>query len=567
MTPLVNEPEEFAAEALRGFAASHPDIVTLLDGGLVRASGTPRGQVAVVLGGGSGHFPAFAGWIGAGFGSAAAAGNIFASPSESQVLRAARAAENGGGVIFVPINYAGDILHFSAAAERLAAEGIPTRLVAVTDDIASGPIDAEQGRRGIAGSLFVVKVVGAAAERGDGLDEVARIATAANDATRTLGVAFSGCTLPGAPHPLFEIPDGRMAVGLGIHGEPGLYDVPAGTADDVADLLVDGLFQERGPESGRRVAVVVNGLGGTKYDELFLVFGRVRERLGEAGMTIVAPVVGEQVTSLDMAGVSLSIAYLDEELEELWRAPAYSASFARGAVESAPVDAGHASPVLEDEPVVVVPASSAASAAAAQEIVEALGRASAAIDREQQRLGDLDAVAGDGDHGIGMQRGIRAAHHAAQLAARAGAGAGTVLRLAGDAWSDVGGGTSGALWGSGLRAAGDALGDEDGPDAAGIRAAVRAFADAVVSRGRAEPGDKTMVDAILPFAAALEGGAGEKPSAAWAAASEVAVRAAQDTADLVARRGRSHTHGDRSRGTPDPGAVSFALIVTAVLGV
>jgi len=566
MSPLVNEPDEFASEALRGFAASRGDLVTLLDGGLVRASGVKEGHVAVVLGGGSGHFPAFAGWLGPGFGSAAAVGNIFASPSENQVLRAARAAENGGGVIFVPINYAGDILHFGAAAERLAADGVPAKLVAVTDDIASGPIDSELGRRGIAGSLFVVKVVGAAAERGDELDEVARIAVAANDATRTLGAAFSGCTLPGAAHPLFEVPEGRMAVGLGIHGEPGLYDVPSGSANDVADVLVDGLFDERPPESGRRVAVVVNGLGATKYDELFVIFGRVRERLEAEGMTIVAPVVGEQVTSLDMAGVSLSIAYLDEELEELWLAPAFSASFARGAIGQPEPSPSPVKAMQEADAGEVTPASSEASATAGRRIAAFLDSAADVIDREQQRLGDMDAVAGDGDHGIGMQRGIRAAQRAAAAAVEVGGGAATVLRHAGNAWSDVGGGTSGALWGAGLRAAADVLGDEDEPDAARIRAAVRAFADAVIARGHANLGDKTMVDAIVPFVDALEADSGVPIGPAWAAACRTAEAAAQATAELVAKRGRSHTHGDRSRGTPDPGAVSFALVVAAALG-
>jgi dihydroxyacetone kinase len=561
--PIINSAPDFAAEALRGFAASRGDVVSLLEGGLVRSTGTPEGRVAVVLGGGSGHFPAFAGWIGPGFGSAVAAGNIFASPSETQVLRAARAAENGGGVIFVPINYAGDILHFGAAAERLSAEGIPTRMVAVTDDIASGPLDMPQGRRGIAGSLIVVKIVGAAAERGDSLDEVERIAVAANAAVRTLGVAFSGCTLPGAEHPLFEIPEGRMAVGLGIHGEPGLAEVERGSADEVADLLVDGLFEERPPEPGRRVAVVLNGLGGTKYDELFVLFGRVSRRLQDAGMTLVAPVVGEQVTSLDMAGVSLSIGYLDEQLEELWLAPAFSASFARGQV--APSGRVASSRV---ESVAVAPALRAASdpaaAAAAVQALELLRRVGAVIDAEQERLGDIDAVAGDGDHGIGMQRGIAAAVAAGADAVAAGAGVGSLLRVAADAWSDVGGGTSGALWGSGLRAAGDVIGDASAPEGPTIRAAVAAFAEAIARRGKAELGDKTMLDAIVPFADALTASPDQPLADSWRRAVAVAMQAADATAKLVARRGRSRIHGDRSLGTPDPGALSFALIVRAV---
>lgn len=561
--PLTNSAPDFVAEALRAFAHARADVVTLLEGGLVRATETPEGHVALVLGGGSGHFPAFAGWIGPGFGSAVAAGNIFASPSENQVLRAARAAENGGGVFFLPINYAGDILHFGAAAERLNADGIPTRMVAVTDDIASGPIDSPQGRRGIAGSLIVAKVVGAAAERGDSLHEVERIAVGANAAVRTLGVAFSGCTLPGAGHPLFEIPAGRMAVGLGIHGEPGLREVDLGTADDVADLLVDGLFEERAPEPGRRVAVVLNGLGGTKYDELFVLYGRVSRRIDDAGMTLVAPVVGEQVTSLDMAGVSLSIGYLDDELEQLWLAPAFSASFARGQV--AKKASARAVPAPEEESqAALVPGSDPAVAASANHVLDALRRASEAIDAEHEHLGDIDAVAGDGDHGIGMKRGIAAAVDAGSRAVEAGAGTGSLLRVAGDAWSDVGGGTSGALWGTGLRAAGRVIGDDAVPDTSSVLAAVNAFADAIVRRGKAELGDKTMVDALVPFVSALASAPNDPLGASWSRAAAVASAAADDTARLPARRGRAHTHGDRSIGTPDPGAISFAIIARAV---
>jgi L-erythrulose 1-kinase len=564
--PLVNDPSLFAAAALRGFAASHSDLVAYLEGGLVRAGGTPPGQVAVVMGGGSGHFPAFAGWVGVGFGSATAAGNVFASPAESQVLRAARAAENGGGVMLLPINYAGDILHFGAAADRLRAEGIPVRMVAITDDIASGDADSPQQRRGIAGSFIVIKIVGAAAELGCTLDEVEQVAIRVNAATRSLGVAFSGCTLPGADKPLFDVPADRMAVGLGIHGEPGLSEVDRGSADEVADVLVDGLFAERPPHPGQRVALVLNGLGGTKYDELFVLYQRIQQRITDAGMTIIAPVVGEQVTSLDMAGVSLSITYLDDELERLWLAPAHSASFTRGAPPLAQPPARRDERAADEDDAVdaaLQPAADPAAAAAATAIAHALGRAAAVIEREQTRLGDIDAVAGDGDHGIGMARGVAAAHAAADRAAAAGADAGTALRLAGDAWSDVGGGTSGALWGAGLRAAADVIGAR-APDADTTVAAVRAFSDAVVSRGGATIGDKTMVDALIPFVEELAARVTDEGlERGWQNAAAAAVKAADATATLIARRGRSHLHGERALGTPDAGAVSLALVLTA----
>jgi dihydroxyacetone kinase len=571
MTKLFNDAHEFAAESLAEFAALNAERVALVQGGVVRAERAPEGQVAIMMGGGSGHFPAFAGWVGRGFGHGAACGRVFASPSEKEVLNVARAADAGGGVLFLPINYAGDILHFGAAGDQLRGDGVDTRMVAITDDIASGAADERQLRRGIAGSLLVIKMAGAAAERGMSLDEVERVAVAANDATRSFGVAFSGCTLPGSAGPLFAVPAGKMAVGLGIHGEPGTGEAPLGSASEVADVLVDGLFAERPPERGRPVALLVNGLGATKYDELHLVSRQVRARLAAEGMTVVAPLAGEYVTSLDMAGVSVSLAYLDDELESLWLSPVDSPALTRGRMPAQPTGAGTQSARVPDsaaagEPRPGVRPGSEASARAAAYVLAALESAAAAVTASEAHLGAIDAVAGDGDHGTGMVDGIRGALQAARDAVQRGAGAGTTLRLAAERWSDQAGGTSGALWGSGLAAAGEVTGDSDEPQPATVLAAVDAFADSVVQRGRAAVGEKTMVDAIVPFREELAAGLsrGLTTADAWRSAAAAATAAAARTADYPATRGRARTHGDRSVGTPDPGAVSFALIVSSV---
>jgi dihydroxyacetone kinase len=569
MTKLFNDAHDFAAEALAEFAALNADRVALVQGGVVRAQRAPEGQVAIMMGGGSGHFPAFAGWVGRGFGNGAACGRVFASPSEKEVLNVARAADAGGGVLFLPINYAGDILHFGAARDQLRSDGVDARIVAITDDIASGTADERQLRRGIAGSLLVVKMAGAAAESGMNLDEVERIAVAANEATRSFGVAFSGCTLPGSAGPLFDVPVGKMAVGLGIHGEPGIDEAPLGTANEVADVLVNGLFAERPPERGRPVALLVNGLGATKYDELHLVSRQVRARLAAEQMTVIAPLAGEYVTSLDMAGVSVSLAYLDDELESLWLSPVDSPAFVRGRMPAQPAGTTTRGSRVPDaaagEPRPEVIPGSEASARAAAYVLAALESAMATIVAEEAHLGAIDAVAGDGDHGTGMVDGIRAALEAARDAVRRGAGAGTTLRFAGEQWSDQAGGTSGALWGSGLAAAGDVIGDTDEPQPATILAAVRAFADSVARRGGAVVGEKTMVDAIVPFTQELAAGLsrGLTVADAWRSAASAAHAAAERTAEYPATRGRSRTHGDRSVGTPDPGAVSFALIVSS----
>jgi len=573
MTRLINDAQHFAAESLAGFAAAHSTDVHLVpDAGATSTVVSAAARVAVVMGGGSGHHPAFLGWVGPGLVDGAVSGNIFSSPSATQVERVAEAASQGHPVLLLPINYAGDILHFSEARDRMRAEGRDVRLVAVTDDIASAPADEAATRRGIAGSFIVAKIVGAAVQAGASIDDVERLAQKANDVTRSLGLAFSGCTLPGSAGPNFDVPEGKMALGLGIHGEPGLRMLDLESADHAADVLVDELFQERPPLAGTRVAVLVNGLGATKYDELHVVFARIAKRIESAGMTLVAPVIGELVTSLDMAGVSLSVTYLDDELEELWQAPAHSAAFTRTAPDArsavstrttAPADAN--GPDAAKSTPAQAPASAASIALAAQ-IVDALSTTASEMALRADELAHLDSVAGDGDHGACMQRGSAAAHAAASEAVNRGAGAAAALDAAGDAWSNVGGGTSGALWGAGVHAAGAHIDDDVENSADTLRVAVEAFAQTIAERGGASVGDKTMLDAIVPFASALSAGisAGDAPGAAWHAAAAAADAAAQHTAEFAARRGRSRTHGDASLGTPDPGAVSFALIVAAL---
>ncbi len=570
MTRLFNDPGEFADELVAGFAAANRRHVRPVPGGVVRATRSEPGTVALVIGGGSGHYPAFGGLVGPGLAHGAAMGNLFASPSTQQVLSVARAASNGGGVLLSYGNYAGDVLNFDAAEARLNAEGIPTRTVTVTDDISSAPASERHKRRGIAGDLTVFKVAGAAAEQGASLDEAFRIARKANDRTRSFGVAFTGCTLPGAAEPLFTVPEGRMAVGLGIHGEPGIGEADIPTADGLAELFVETLLGELPDDvpspAGQRVVAILNGLGSVKYEELYVVYGGVARRLEAAGIEIVEPEVGEFCTSFDMAGASLTLFWLDDELEALWRAGADSPGYRKGVVAprelaDTPADAG---PPTASE-AVTAPASEASRSAAAR-IADAIGALASTIDENVAELGRIDAVAGDGDHGIGMQRGATAAAVAARDAVTAGAGAGTTLVRAADAWSDRAGGTSGALWGVALRALGERLGDEDAPDARAVAAGVQAASDGIRAYGKAEVGDKTMVDALVPFAATLaeRAAAGDGLAAAWTRASAVATEAASATAGLLPRMGRARPHAEKSLGTPDAGAHSLALAVTAV---
>jgi len=572
VTRLWNEPASFADEMIDGFVAANGRYVRRIPGGVARATTSPTGQVAVVVGGGSGHYPAFGGLVGPGLAHAAAMGNLFASPSTQQVYGAAKVADNGGGVFFTYGNYAGDVLNFDAAQQRLHAEGIDARTVTVTDDISSAPPAERHRRRGIAGDLTVFRAAAAAAERGDDLDGVARVAALANERTRSFGVAFTGCTLPGAENPLFTVAEGRMAVGLGIHGEQGIDETDIPTADGLAEMLVAALLDPAelpdgvASVSGARVVPVLNGLGSLKYEEMFVVYRRVAQLLEEAGIEIVDPHVGEYCTSFDMAGTSLTLYWLDDELAALWEHPVDTPAYRRGTVaatERVSVSA------TETEAADEIPDADDSSRRTAQTVRLAVTAIADTIDTHVDELGRLDAVAGDGDHGIGMQRGAHAARAAADDAAGAGAGAATTLQRAADAWADRAGGTSGALWGVILAAISRALGDTGTPTGADIAAGVSAASRAVTDYGKAELGDKTLVDALVPFATTLAHGVdgGASLSAAWAAAAVAADRAATATADLLPRKGRARTHGEHAVGTPDPGAVSLALITAAVADV
>lgn len=565
MTKIFNSPADFSDDQFEGFLDIYSDRLRGVAGGAVALrAGEP--QVAVVIGGGSGHYPAFAGLVGTGFATGAVVGNIFTSPSAAQVYSVAKAANQGRGVVLSFGNYAGDNMNFGIAAERLRKEGIDTRIVVVTDDIASA--DDEAKRRGIAGDFTVFKVMGAAAAAGLDLDGVERAGRAANTATRTLGVAFSGCTMPGADKPLFDVPEGHLGLGLGIHGEPGISDEPMPTASALADMLVEKLLATAPAGAGNRVGVILNGLGTTKYEELFLLWGPVSRRLRASGLELVDVEVGELVTSLDMGGTSLTLMWLDEELETFWKADAYTPAYRKQAAPVAALESFQGGAEAELE-AATAPEYSEASAQLAGAVVSGLEIMAATLHEHEQRLGEIDAVAGDGDHGRGMVKGIDAALRTARQAAGGGAGAAWVMQRAGQAWAEEAGGTSGVLWGAALEAAGTTL-ENNRPSYTPEHyvAAAHAFADAIIELGRATIGDKTLVDALLPFTEALEAAVsdGVEFDAAWQGAAATATEQAAATAALSPKLGRARPLAAKSVGTPDAGATSLALLVTALSG-
>jgi dihydroxyacetone kinase len=569
MTKLFNDPARFTEDMLVGFLDANSAYVAGVPGGVVRAHKTAPGKVAVVIGGGSGHYPAFCGTVGPGFADGAVVGNIFTSPSAEEAASVARAAHGDAGVLLITGNYAGDVMNFGLAVTQLRSEGIDAHYFAVTDDIASAPLGEEAKRRGIAGDVTVFKCASAAAEDGLDLAGVVRVAEAANAATRTLGVAFDGCTLPGADKPLFTVPEGHMGLGLGIHGEPGVAEEVMPTAADLAKTLVDGVLADRQDASSQRIAVILNGLGRTKYEELFVVWGEVARLLRERGYTIVEPEVGELVTSLDMAGCSLTLMWLDDELERYWTAPADTPAYKKGAAAAAS-QPGDRRTDADIETATATPQFAELSDDAGRNGGRLIARAFDAMaemlaDAEQE-LGRIDAIAGDGDHGRGMVKGSSAARVAAAKAVEDGAGQGSVLTAAGKQWAAKAGGTSGVLWGAMLGALGARLGDTGRPDSATVAAGMRDGYDALIRLGGAAPGDKTMLDALLPFVEELERRVadGEPWQQAWRAAADLATEAARATADLRPKVGRARPLAERSVGTPDAGATSLAMCARTV---
>ena len=326
MKKLINNPNNVVDEMIEGYVKAYPQYVKQLSENkrsLVTAKETREGKVGVLIGGGSGHEPAFMGYVGDGMADGVAVGNIFASPPPDPILEVTRTIDKGAGVVYVYGNYAGDVMNFGMAADLADLEyGTKVGMVLVTDDVASAPKEEIEKRRGIAGEFFVTKAAGAAAEKGYDLEEVVRVAKKANDRTRTMGVGLTPCSLPQTGKPSFELEENEMEIGLGHHGEPGIEKGELQPADQVADRLVNDILADMPLEKGEKVAVLVNGLGSTTRMELYIMFRRVEQILTEKGIEIHRSYVGDYSTSLEMGGCSVTLIKLDDELTELVDHPA-----------------------------------------------------------------------------------------------------------------------------------------------------------------------------------------------------------------------------------------------------
>ena len=571
MKRMLNEAAAFREEMIAGYTAAYGRYLQRVpDASGVMANGAPAtGRVAVVVGGGSGHYPAFYGLVGQGMASGAAIGDIFASPSGEQCYRVAKAVDGGAGVLFTFGNYSGDVMNFGMAETRLRSEGVDARTVLVTDDVLSAsPAEADR-RRGIAGGFYVFKTAGAAAARGDNLDDVEALTQHANARVRTAGIAFAGCTVPGQDEPLFTVAPGQMEIGLGIHGEPGVRVAAQAPTREIAAMLVETLLAETPAGAGSEVAVLVNGLGGTKYEELFVFYHDVAALLDRAGLQPYNPLIGEFVTSLDMTGMSLSLYWLDDELKPLLDATAATPAFTSIGPDVATSVAGSATSMTgrttdtASAPTATPDDDGIPGGDAGERARAALRHALVTIVEMETELGRLDAAAGDGDHGAGMVRGLRAAVDA--IDGFHGTARQTFMR-GGTAFQNAAGGASGALVGAWLIAIGTGLPERDeAVDAPALAVALEQALAALQRLGQAEPGDKTMIDTLAPFSAALNEAAGRGLDIphAWAAALPAAAAGMLATTDMISRRGRASRLGERSRGVQDAGATSIYHVLHA----
>ncbi|GAB1381442.1 dihydroxyacetone kinase family protein [Pararhodobacter aggregans] len=552
MKKLINEVKDVVPQALAGLVATSnglrliegTTIVVRADLDALRASG----KVALISGGGSGHEPAHAGYVGRGMLTAAVAGDVFASPSTDAVLTAIRAVAGPGGVLLIVKNYTGDRLNFGLAAQIARGEGIACEVVIVDDDAALGSAEKTAGRRGIAGTVLVHKIAGAAAEAGLPLAEVKTRAEAAVAATGSMGVALSPCIVPAAGTPNFELEHDEIELGLGIHGEAGLERVTLRPAADLAEALIATIAQDRGLKPGDRVALLVNNLGSTPPMEISIVAGDALEACAALGLEVARVWSGTYLTAIDMAGVSLSLMALDDErlaaLDAPAEAPAWTLPGLRqGMTLPAPTAA---------EPVT-------ATGRADPAVMAALVAGCEALIAAEPELTRMDQIVGDGDIGRSLAGGAEAL-----LAERA-----TLEGLTGAAfWRHVGavvrrstGGTSGPLYAILAFGAANALEEAEGEAGSVLADAFARGVAALCELGGAEPGDRTMVDALAP--AVAEMAQGSSPAERLSAAAAAALQGAEATKAMKPRRGRSSYVGDRVLGHPDPGAVAVSLWLQA----
>jgi dihydroxyacetone kinase len=557
----VNDPRRVVREMLEGLADMTPGIALLdREDVVIRAdlAEPARRGVAVISGGGAGHEPAHAGYVGVGMLHAAVVGDVFTSPSVDAVLAAIQAVAGPSGVVLIVKNYTGDRLNFGLAAEMARTAGIPAEIVVVADDVALRGTVEPARRRGIAGTVMVHKVAGALAEAGVSLHDVAAAARQAAAAIGTMGVALGACTVPASGVPGFTLGEDEIELGLGIHGEQGVERTRLQPADRLVDVILDAIIADRSIGTGKRVALLVNGLGGTSPMELAVVTRGALATLRARGIVVERAWSGTLLSALEMPGCSLSLLPVDDVRLAQLDAPTKAAAWPGSGIL----------PLAR----VIRPADSEALMQAEQNrspdhsglsVLAGALACAAALDAQEQHLTALDSAAGDGDLGISMARGA-AALRALSLPDATDA-ASTLTRIAGTLRRAIGG-SSGPFYAVGLLRAAQHLAACEQVDPAAWAVAFEHAVDAVAELGGAKPGDCTMLDALYPAVAEFKAGLSEDigAPAAWARCVSAAAAGAASTAQMRPRLGRSSYLGDRALGVEDAGAVAVCVWLRAL---
>ena len=597
MKKIMNTPETFVYDMCHGLAKAHPELEFVEKFKIVKKKEIDPDKVSLISGGGSGHEPAHAGFVGKGMLDCAVCGDVFASPSQIQVYNAIKECATDKGVLLIIKNYSGDCMNFNNAADLAREEdGINVDAVYVNDDIAVKDSLYTVGRRGVAGTVFVHKIAGAAAEQGKSLEEVKAVANKVIANVRSFGFALTSCTPPAKGTPIFEIGDDQIEFGVGIHGEPGRKTEKLQTADELAVRIVKDLIEDLGLKKGEDVALLVNGFGATPLSELYLFNNSVSNALEKEGVGIYKTLVGNYMTSLDMAGASVTVLRLDDEFKALLSYPVSTPALTWGAAMSEQaayaVEAMNAiakalgvTPAAETAHKDVKTATKTAKAAKKEAVYEVKGKPevtetinTAAFVAIVEKMADViienevpfcDAdKMGDGDFGMSIAKGFRQLKK--EWATRDKADIGTFLGSCSEIIMEYCGGASGPIWGSAFRYAGKAAAGKDKITLADLADIFQAANKGVYETGKksfgrgAVVGDKTLVDALKPCADALEAAAkdGKKLREGIALGAEAAVKGAESTKTVVAKMGRAGTVGEKSIGYPDAGAYGLGVIFT-----
>ena len=530
--------------------------------------GHRKDKVALVIGGGSGHEPLFSGYCGAGLADGVACGNICASPNPELIYETAKAVDQGKGVLFIYGCYAGDNLNFDMAEELCRADGMKTAHVRVWDDCASAPKERITDRRGIAGDVFVIKAAGAACDAGLAFDEVVRIAEKARDNINTIGLATSPGTLPGNDKPTFELPDDEVEFGMGLHGEPGIERTKLKPADELVGRMYAELKAEMNLKEGDEIAVLVNGLGSTPLLELNIVYYDLHRLMAADGLKVHDAEVKTYCTCMEMGGFSITVLKLDGELKRYYDAPCYSPYYAKGELTGAVSEPGD----MEEEEETEFDEADVKEAEIVRSKEGELAELNAADARNmllyiadkiiagKPYLTEIDSVIGDGDHGIGMAGGMQKAKKKL-LRMEDETNAYAVFEAAGNAMLMSMGGASGVIFGSLFLAGAKGMKPKEVLTAADLAKMERMCLLAIQDRGKAEVGDKTMVDALAPAVEAMEKAASGSLLDMLKAAEEAARQGMEDTKKYVARFGRAKSLMERAIGHQDAGATSVWLII------